>query len=708
MDEKLIIYPHSKHPALGGCFGAGCLVSYGADFVNDGSGKPDCSGHGTHVAGIIAAQKNKFGFTGAAPDVTLGNYKVNGCEAGGSSDVMIAAFNQAYEDGSDIITCSISASSGWPEDPWSVAIQRIVEAGVPCTLAAGNGGGAGLFQSHAGANGKRVTAIASVDNTETPILLTNASYTTENSSVVPLGWVPGQPKNWGNISLPLWATQNSITDPPGDCNPLPPDTPDLSKYLVLVLDSECGAGTKIQNAADHGARLILVASRDEEVYSAITYVLGIDGVGMVSHKQGAEWISLLSRGVNVTVDIVDPISAATYLSSSLNAESGGFISSFTSWGPTFEMDLKPQFAAPGGSILSTYPLDQGGYAVASGTSMAAPLTAAIYALVGQVRGTFDPATIESLLSATANPKLFHSSEGVHPYLAPPAQQGAGLVQAYDAARSTTLLSVSSLSFNDTDHFVKSTNFTIKNLGTSEVTYTLSNIEAATAYTLDTGSSCKAWSPELSTEGASLSFSSDKITIPGGGQALVTVIPTAPTLDASRLPVFGGYIALNATNGDLLSLPYIGSAGSLFKSGIFREGDGAYIQTGFGIMVANESFVLPKTGEPDFSRPVPMPTISLCFDTRIVRIDVIPLDPGANTTDILGAQALGSMRNFPVLWNGQGAGGSIFDGRLADGSFVPEGRYSLLFRALKIFGDPEKPGDYEAVESLPFSISYTSS
>lgn len=50
-----------NHPALGGCFGEGCLVSYGYDLVGDaytGLNTPipdddplDCLGHGTHVSG---------------------------------------------------------------------------------------------------------------------------------------------------------------------------------------------------------------------------------------------------------------------------------------------------------------------------------------------------------------------------------------------------------------------------------------------------------------------------------------------------------------------------------------------------------------------------------------------------------------------------------------------------------------------------------
>lgn len=91
------------HPALGGCFGKRCLISDGYDLVGklwDGFGPPvpspdpydDCIGHGTHVSGIIAAQPNKMNFTGAAPDATLGMYKVFSCNSWGTTDdVLIAA-----------------------------------------------------------------------------------------------------------------------------------------------------------------------------------------------------------------------------------------------------------------------------------------------------------------------------------------------------------------------------------------------------------------------------------------------------------------------------------------------------------------------------------------------------------------------------------------------------------------------------------------
>jgi subtilisin family serine protease len=127
-----------KHPALGGCFGSGCVVARGYDFVGDDdwNRKPDpdpytsCNGHGTHVAGIIAAQENKHGFLGVAPGVELGMYRVLGCDRSGSEDIIIAGLLKAFEDGSDIITASLGGLSGWSRSAAGVTLERIVQAGV--------------------------------------------------------------------------------------------------------------------------------------------------------------------------------------------------------------------------------------------------------------------------------------------------------------------------------------------------------------------------------------------------------------------------------------------------------------------------------------------------------------------------------------------------------------------------------------------------
>jgi hypothetical protein len=124
----------------------------------------------------------------------------------------------------------------------------------------------------------------------------------------------------------------------------------------------------LNSLADKGAKYIMFYNNVPAGSSAVTAVVpGVLGVGMVPAATGAEWIRLLSNGTSVILNIVDPDFAMQYPTTAPNTNTGGFLSTYTSWGPTYELDVKPQFSTPGGLILSTYPLDLGGYAVLSGT-----------------------------------------------------------------------------------------------------------------------------------------------------------------------------------------------------------------------------------------------------------------------------------------------------------------------------------------------------
>lgn len=251
-----------NHPALGGCFGKGCVVSYGKDLVGDnydGSNTPvpgpepysTCDGHGTHVTGIIGALPNPMGFIGAAPGATIGMYRVFGCSGDLGADVALAAVNEAYEDGSDIISLSLGGASGWTEDSFSVAVSRIVSAGVVCTVANGNSGSAGLFLAGTPANGKGVTAVSSVESTLTPFLGTGAFVGTDKSTANQEVFVytPGA-FPFPNITLQVWpVTPNVTTDGTyGTCNPLNDNAPaDLSDKIVLVQYDDCDSWTEVAN-----------------------------------------------------------------------------------------------------------------------------------------------------------------------------------------------------------------------------------------------------------------------------------------------------------------------------------------------------------------------------------------------------------------------------------------------------------------------------
>ena len=83
----------------------------------------------------------------------------------------------------------------------------------------------------------------------------------------------------------------------------------------------------------------------------------------------------------------------------------GTASSFTSWGLAADLTVKPDLGAPGGNILSTYPLAKNGYANISGTSMASPHVAGAVALLLEAKGkTMDAVTVRTILQNSADPK----------------------------------------------------------------------------------------------------------------------------------------------------------------------------------------------------------------------------------------------------------------------------------------------------------------
>lgn len=101
----------------------------------------DEDGHGTHVAGVIAARGAAGqGVTGEAAQVKLHAYRVFEHGEGGASNAAIReAIRQAVLDGCDIVNMSLG---GGDSDPAiSEAIQFARLSGAVCVVAAGNEGG---------------------------------------------------------------------------------------------------------------------------------------------------------------------------------------------------------------------------------------------------------------------------------------------------------------------------------------------------------------------------------------------------------------------------------------------------------------------------------------------------------------------------------------------------------------------------------------
>ncbi|GJN84461.1 hypothetical protein PLIIFM63780_008018 [Purpureocillium lilacinum] len=728
-----------KHPALGGCFGEGCRISFGYDLVGDnydGYNMPEpdpdprstCNGHGTHITGIVAAKDEALHFTGAAPDVTLGVYRTEGCKNGDTAnDVLIAAFNMAFEAGADIITCSLADNHGWSETPWSVVVSRIVEHGVMCTLAAANYGSQGALYATSAADGKGVTAVSSFES-DKYVHLGYASkvYVDGGQEKVFVSW-PASKHNWTPISkapMPVYPLSLEINLEDA-CTPLPDSTPDLSNHVILVSsedNAQCGFEDKARNLAAKGARYILFYFTWAD-FPLYTYEIGdanVTAAAQIPFRTGKRWIDAIKAGHNVAVLMQYPRKKTRYLGYEERTEQGGYLSTFTSWGPTWEMDAKPVVGAPGGAIFSTW--TDGEYYNTQGTSMSTPLTGAIMALILQVRGPTTPRSLNNLVSSTAKPQIWFDGTNAYPgVLAPVPQQGAGLIQAYDAAYATTLLDPSSLSFNDTDHFADHLNFIITNKGHSAVTYSITHAPALTAYALDKNSIwATPFPPEVSQDYATLVFSDIQVNLKPGSRKVISVSARPPSgIDDKRLPIWSGYIVINGTDGTALSLPYQGLSGSLQTSTTLGPEYGwmswsnetmeSYSDPDPTRAPANYTYKLPRPGTTTRDL-LPMLTFRLALGSQLVRADLVPLTtcaPKNATRDPLGGnyKTLGQHPLFPMRFAPRGLQTIVWDGSLDSGEYAPPGRYKFVFRALRVYGDASKLQDYCAAESQPFNIAY---
>ncbi|RDW66606.1 hypothetical protein BP5796_09355 [Coleophoma crateriformis] len=576
-----------RHVALGGCFGPGCKVSFGYDLVGDAYNgtygsypMPDSDPlatcvtgfHGTHTFGIIAMEESVestfSGMIGVAPEATVGMYRVFGCTGGASDDVLVAAMIRAADDGADVISMSIGevvpyANISW--SPFEQVVTGLTTRGVAVIAAAGNDGAYRPFNTETPGLANDALSVASVENVgfQTFEMLDSLGKTIRYGSLYPFakGTLTAILVGSGTLASEYGCTTADHAAAAAKV------TGDLSKYVLIVRRGYCPVTTIQAYAAAAGFDNVITFPDDTDpnvfiqgYISPAPYLVG-NGSAIVNFGSTTSHIILdgVTSGKNYTLKFGTP---NTHISDQIW---GGQMSNFSSIGPTWDWKFKPQMAAPGGNILSTYPLDAGGWAILSGTSMATPYLAGVYALVKSQNSTLGPKEIFNVMQSTSKPMIMPGRGDISTV----AHQGAGLVSAYDAVTYTSRVSPGQLALGPIEELVsEQPEITITNRADWPVTYRLTHTIANGMKYYPHGEELpgnEGWLNllfcrlEASLFAASMSFEQSYITIPAGQSQQVPLAITPPQgLSPEEIPIYSGFVTVSSSlGGEQFSIPYMG-------------------------------------------------------------------------------------------------------------------------------------------------------
>lgn len=569
-----------RHPALGGGFGPGHKIALGWDFVGDNytgfnTPMPDpdplatCAsgGHGTHTTGILAMEdpdNEGFGLVGAAPDATIAAYRVFGCDVGdASNDILIGAMLRAAQDGADVISMSIGIIGDiWEAiNPFDAVVTQLAQKGVATVAAVGNFGPAIYTASIPGISQDGLS-VGSMENEVYPTHYT--AYDEKHRSLDYISVLPYPAKGQQDIFLLGTGLGIPINDTvaSGCYQPAWDAAANASvdwNTTILLVSYTNDCGNSWFSAQDLGASTIMAYLTSEDQLIVLDEPGTTPEILWLTYNSSKAIVqNIKGLSPNETYSLKFDGSTAAQSQQLIADPQGRFMDSFTSLGPTIELTLHPKVASPGGTILSTWPLDAGAYAVISGTSMATPLAAASYALL---KSQFPHLTVAQLfdrLKTTASPLPEYNS--TIPFTST-IRQGAGLLDVYAAVKADSTITPSEFSLRDSAN-PPPQNITIKNDSKLPNHYTISHDPAAL---LRAHENYLAGEPNFDSNSAytphsvpaSAQFSTTKLTLQPGESATISVrITPQPDNYPYSTPVYSGFVKITSASY-VYSIPYMG-------------------------------------------------------------------------------------------------------------------------------------------------------
>ncbi|SDL67407.1 PA domain-containing protein [Glycomyces sambucus] len=675
------------HPDLGGCFGPGCRVAYGTDFVGDefDSDDPelsepdpdddpaDCGGHGTHVAGIVGADGE---VTGVAPDVEFGAYKVFGCEGSTSAEVIMQALETALEDGMDVVNLSLGQSYQWPGYPTAKAADRLTEEGVAVVASMGNDGETGVYSGSAPGVGEDVIAVASTDN---PAQRMDAAYVPALDRRIGYRTIEESPEpETGTATAPLAWLGRACADDASES--------DVDGKTALIVRGTCTFKEKYERAVAEGATGVVVYNDRPGPFGGG----GIEDLGVpiiaVTDTDGTDLRDLAAIGEAPVLEFA----GETVL---VELPRGGLASSFTAYGPAPDLAFKPDVAAPGGGIWSTVPVADGSYEALSGTSMSSPHVAGAAALLLDAEPRLEPRDLRTRLANSAKPVPWGDNPDLGE-LEAAHRQGTGVIDIVDALDAEACLYPAGVNVGDgTGPRTFELTLTSRDRTARDYTLTHRSTIATTGDDRDPGFS--AAEPEVT-------FAPQELRLHPGQSATVEVT-VEPGADLPIGSVFGGRITARPEGGgESLTAAYSGYQGDYLSIPVLEHPEFPRLAA----IVAQD----PDTHEFEYRDLVDGETFSLAEGPDLAALVYLGHQPAALEVSAANADTDETVEWDPESFLPRSPGPDDTMGiHLEDlveqrPSALEPGRWTLTVKVLKALGDPEDPDHWEEWTSPVFTLA----